>query len=53
MALLDRHIAFIEALRAAGLPVSLSEDLDSVAALSPSSAWPTARRCGRVSPPRW
>ena len=33
MALLDRHIDFIEALRAAGLPVSLSEDLDSVAAV--------------------
>jgi uncharacterized protein with von Willebrand factor type A (vWA) domain len=31
--LLDRHIAFLEALRAAGLPVSLSEDLDAVAAL--------------------
>ena len=34
MALLDRHIEFIEALRAAGLPVSLSEDLDSVEALT-------------------
>ncbi|HVX53584.1 vWA domain-containing protein [Nocardioides sp.] len=33
MSLLDRHIAFLEALRAAGLPVSLSEDLDAVAAL--------------------
>lgn len=33
MTLLDRHIAFLEALRAAGLPVSLSEDLDAVAAL--------------------
>lgn len=31
--LLDRHIAFLEALRAAGLPVSLAEDLDAVAAL--------------------
>jgi uncharacterized protein with von Willebrand factor type A (vWA) domain len=31
--LLDRHIAFLEALRGAGLPVSLSEDLDAVAAL--------------------
>jgi len=31
--LLDRHIAFLEALRAAGLPVSLSEDLDAVTAL--------------------
>jgi hypothetical protein len=31
--LLDRHIAFLEALRAAGMPVSLSEDLDAVAAL--------------------
>ncbi len=30
---LDRHIAFVEALRAAGLPVSLAEDLDAVRAL--------------------
>ena len=33
MTLLDRHIAFLEALRGAGLPVSLSEDLDAVTAL--------------------
>ncbi|WP_300679768.1 VWA domain-containing protein [Nocardioides sp.] len=33
MSLLDRHLAFLEALRAAGLPVSLAEDLDAVAAL--------------------
>lgn len=32
--LLDRHLAFIEALRGAGLSVSLAEDLDSVSALS-------------------
>ena len=31
MTLLDRHIAFVEALRGAGLPVSLAEDLDAVA----------------------
>lgn len=31
--LLERHIAFVEALRAAGLPVSLVEDLDAAAAL--------------------
>ena len=31
--LLDRHIAFIEALRSAGLPVSLAEDLDAVRAI--------------------
>jgi uncharacterized protein with von Willebrand factor type A (vWA) domain len=31
--LLDRHLAFIEALRGAGLSVSLAEDLDSVTAL--------------------
>ena len=31
--LLDRHLSFIEALRGAGLSVSLAEDLDSVAAL--------------------
>jgi uncharacterized protein with von Willebrand factor type A (vWA) domain len=31
--LLDRHLAFIEALRGAGMSVSLAEDLDSVAAL--------------------
>lgn len=31
--LLDRHLAFLEALRAAGLPVSLAEDLDAVNAL--------------------
>ncbi|MGO4257608.1 VWA domain-containing protein [Marmoricola sp. RAF53] len=33
MSLLDRHIAFVEALRAAGLPVSLSEGLDAVHAI--------------------
>jgi uncharacterized protein with von Willebrand factor type A (vWA) domain len=33
MTLLDRHIAFVEALRAAGLPVSLSEGLDAVHAI--------------------
>lgn len=32
--LLDRHLAFVEALRGAGLSVSLAEDLDAVAALS-------------------
>lgn len=31
--LVDRHIAFVEALRGAGLPVSLAEGLDAVAAL--------------------
>lgn len=31
--LLDRHLAFIEALRGAGLSVSLAEDIDSVSAL--------------------
>ena len=31
--LLDRHIAFVEALRAAGLPVSLAEGLDAVRAI--------------------
>ena len=32
--LVDRHIAFLEALRAAGLSVSLAEDLDAVSALT-------------------
>ncbi|MFT3873358.1 MAG: VWA domain-containing protein [Nocardioides sp.] len=32
--LLDRHLAFLQALRSAGLPVSLAEGLDAVAALS-------------------
>ena len=32
--LVERHIAFLEALRGAGLAVSLAEDLDAVAALS-------------------
>ncbi len=32
--LLDRHIEFVGALRAAGLPVSLAEDLDAVRAVS-------------------
>ncbi len=31
--LLDRHLAFVEALRGAGMSVSLAEDLDAVAAL--------------------
>ncbi len=34
MTLLDRHIAFVEALRRAGLPVSMAEDLDSVRAMT-------------------
>lgn len=33
MSLVDRHIAFVEALRSAGLPVSLSEGLDAVHAI--------------------
>ena len=33
MTLLDRHIAFVEALRVAGLPVSLAEGLDAVRAI--------------------
>jgi uncharacterized protein len=33
MSLLDTHIGFVEALRSAGLPVSLSEGLDAVAAM--------------------
>lgn len=32
--LLDRHLSFIEAMRGAGMSVSLAEDLDSVAALA-------------------
>ena len=32
--LVDRHIAFLHALRAAGVPVSLAEGVDAVAALS-------------------
>jgi uncharacterized protein with von Willebrand factor type A (vWA) domain len=32
--LVERHVAFLEALRGAGLPVSLAEDIDAVAALS-------------------
>jgi uncharacterized protein with von Willebrand factor type A (vWA) domain len=36
--LLDRHIGFVEALREAGLSVSLAEDLDALAALR-SVAW--------------
>lgn len=31
--ILERHLSFLEALRAAGLPVSLAEDLDAVRAL--------------------
>ena len=43
--LLDRHVAFLEALRSAGLPVSLAENLDAIAALR-SLEWgsrPTVR----------
>lgn len=32
--LVDRHLAFLEALRGAGLAVSLAEDLDAIAALT-------------------
>lgn len=38
MPLLDRHIGFLEALRAAGLPVSLAEGLDAVRAVG-SIGW--------------
>lgn len=38
MTLLDRHLAFLDALRAAGLPVSLAEGQDAVAALA-SVGW--------------
>ena len=34
MAILERHIGFVEALREAGLPVSLAEDIDSATALT-------------------
>jgi uncharacterized protein len=34
MSLLDRHLEFVEALRSAGLPVSLSEGLDAVHAIN-------------------
>ncbi len=34
MPLLDRHVAFVEALRTAGLQVSLAEDLDAVRAMT-------------------
>ncbi len=34
MTLLDRHIEFVEALRTAGLPVSLAEGLDAVRAIA-------------------
>jgi uncharacterized protein with von Willebrand factor type A (vWA) domain len=34
MSLLDRHIGFVEALRAAGMQVSLAEDLDAATALT-------------------
>ncbi|CAM3169475.1 VWA domain-containing protein [Nocardioides dubius] len=33
MSLLDRHVAFIEALRTAGLPVSVAEDIDAARAV--------------------
>ena len=51
--LVDRHIDFLEALRAAGVPVSLAEDVDAVAALVDAAAGTTARRCGRRTPRRW
>ena len=34
MSLVDRHVAFVEALREAGMPVSLTEDLDAVRAVT-------------------
>ena len=52
--LVDRHIAFLEALRGAGLSVSLAEDLDAVAALSRAADWDErADRARRRTPPRW
>ena len=46
--LVDRHIAFLEALRGAGLSVSLAEDLDAVAALSALPLGPAEHRPRRV-----
>ena len=43
--LVDRHIAFLEALRGAGLSVSLAEDLDAVAALRRCSLGRPRRPC--------
>ena len=53
MTLLDRHIEFVEALRAAGLPVSLAEGLDAVRAIERPRASASARPCGRRTPRRW
>ena len=51
--LVDRHIAFLEALRGAGLPVSLAEDLDAVAALARARLGRPRDRAHARTPPRW
>ena len=51
MSLLDRHIGFVEALRAAGLQVSLAEDLDAATALTLVDWDQTARPSERRTPP--
>ena len=51
--LVDRHIAFLEALRAAGLSVSLAEGLDAVAALERCRLGRPGDRARRRTPPRW
>ena len=50
--LVDRHLAFLEALRGAGLSVSLAEDLDAVSALSALDLGRPAHGPGRGTPRR-
>ena len=47
MTLVSRHIAFLEALRGAGLPVSLAEDLDAIAALTGQTVAEARRELGQ------
>ena len=50
--LVDRHVGFLVAFRAAGIPVSLAEGVDAVGALS-ALRWDDREKCGRRTPPRW
>ena len=52
MSLLDTHIGFVEALRSAGLSVSLAEGLDAIERAGKVGGT-TARSCARRTPQRW
>jgi len=49
--LIDRHVAFVAALRGAGLPVSLAESLDATQAMATIDLRYPGATAGCVRPP--